>query len=85
MMGLPVRFTPTESTKTGENYYSNTVTVPLPFTIVSGVPSVICTRMVCWPVNMAVATANISFRIARSSAISTTDYMGVFITVHGTY
>lgn len=78
-------FTPTESTQTGQNYYSNTVTVPLPFTIVSGIPSVICTRMVCWPVNMGVATTNISFRIARSSAISTTDYMGVFITVHGTY
>lgn len=79
--------TPSSSTASGNIYYSNSISVSLPFTAVSD--SVIVTGSVgaqyAWLVNTTAATTTASFRIARGTAISTSTALSVRLHIHGEY
>ncbi len=79
--------TPTSSTASGNIYYSNAISVNLPFTASSG--SVIVTGSVgsqyAWLVNTSSASTTVSFRIARGAAISTSTALSVRLHVFGDY
>ena len=79
--------TPTSSTASGNIYYSNSISVNLPFTAISD--TVIVTGSVgsqyAWLVNTTAATTTVSFRIARGTTISTTTGLSVRLHIHGEY
>lgn len=78
---------PTSSTASGSIFYSDSITVALPFTAISGsgVATGSVGTQVAWVVNTSVATANVSFRIARGAAISTSTELSVRLHVFGEY
>jgi len=79
--------TPTSSTASGNIYYSNSISVNMPFSVSSGTG--IATGSVgsqyAWLVNTSVGTATVSFRIARGAAISTSTALSVRLHVFGEY
>lgn len=78
-------YTFTTDTATGSLHYSEYVNWSLPFTIKSGVPSIKCTTMLTWPVNVGITTTQIGCRIMRASAIPTSTANGLYFIVVGTY
>ncbi len=79
--------TPTSSTASGNIYYSNAISQAMPFTAVAD--STIVTGSVgaqyAWLVNTSAATANVSFRVARGTAISTSTGLAIRLHIHGEY
>lgn len=80
-------FKPTSSTAWGGIYYSDLISVSLPFTVNNGVLSGTGSDNVFWIVNAFVnpSTTAVSFRAVRPEAFSTTTSYGVRLTVHGTW
>ena len=75
---------PTSNTASGQLNYSNAITVPLPFTIVSGEANANPSSMLLFCSNIEVNTTSVGFRLARvSSAVSTSTPTTVHLSVNG--
>lgn len=75
---------PSSNTASGQLNYSNAITVPLPFTIVSGEANANPSSMLMFCSNIEVNTTSVGFRLARvSSAVSTSTPTTVHLSVNG--
>lgn len=77
--------TPTSSTASGNIYYSNVISVSLPFTVTEANITGSVGAQYAWIVNTSSASTTVSFRIARGIAISTSTALTVKLHVHGRY
>lgn len=75
---------PSSNTASGQLNYSNAITVPLPFDIVSGEANANPSSMLMFCSNIEVSTTSVGFRLARvSSAVSTSTPTTVHLSVNG--
>ena len=75
---------PSSNTASGQLNYSNAITVPLPFTIVSGEANANPSNMLMFCSNIEVNTTSVGFRLARvSNAVSTSTPTTVHLSVNG--
>lgn len=75
---------PSSNTTSGQLNYSNAITVPLPFDIVSGEANANPSSMLMFCSNIEVNTTSVGFRLARvSSAVSTSTPTTVHLSVNG--
>lgn len=75
---------PSSNTTSGQLNYSNAITVPLPFDIVSGEANANPSSMLMFCSNIEVSTTSVGFRLARvSSAVSTSTPTTVHLSVNG--
>lgn len=77
--------TPTSSTASGNIYYSNAISVNLPFTVTDAIVTGSVGSQYAWLVNTSSASTTVSFRIARGTAISTSTALSVRLHVFGSY
>lgn len=77
--------TPSSSTASGNIYYSNAISVNLPFTVTDAIVTGSVGSQYAWIVNTSSATTTVSFRIARGTAISTSTALSVRLHVFGSY
>ena len=79
-----VLLTFTCGTASGSVYYSDTITLNLPFTIASGGVASISLHNQCFASNVSVTTTSVTFRAIRGANATCTD-TPTHVVVHGTY